>query len=88
MRQDRLLWLGLFIGLTFFIYPIPGRAAAWQKLSGPWSGDCDNSFGGIAIHPNNSNIIYLGSSHPTNGCEIYKSVDAGGTWTPINNGLI
>ena len=65
-----------------------GYAEVWQKLAGPWSGDCNNSFGAIAIHPTNSNIIYIGSSHPTNGYGIYKSVNAGSTWTSINNGLI
>jgi len=60
---------------------------AWKKLTGPWSSDCDTSFGAIAIHPAHPNVIYIGSSHPTNGCGLYKSTDAGKNWTAIDNGF-
>lgn len=61
---------------------------AWEKIVGPWSADCDTSFGAIASHPTNPSIIYIGSTHPTNGCGIYRSPDGGKTWSPKNNGLV
>lgn len=59
----------------------------WQKLSGPWSADCDGSFGAIAIHHSDTNIIYIGSSHSTKGCGLFKSTDAGQNWVSINKGF-
>jgi len=63
------------------------HTAAWQKIKGPWNAECDGSFGAIAIHPKEPNVIYIGSSHPTKGCGIYKSIDGGKTWSPKNDGL-
>lgn len=48
-------------------------SSVWQKLTGPWSADCDESFNAIAVHPTNRNIIYIGNSHGTKGCGLYKS---------------
>jgi len=49
----------------------------------------NHSIGDIAIAPSNSNIIYVGSGEPNNrqsssfGDGMYKSTDAGATWTHI-----
>ncbi len=59
----------------------------WEKLVGTWNPDCDGSFGTIAIHPIDPNIIYIGSSHQTKGCGIFKSIDGGQTWESANTGL-
>ncbi len=55
----------------------------------------NNKMRGIAIAPNNSNIVYAGSSlnYHNGGYDsedskgILVSYDAGDTWTPVNNGL-
>ncbi len=49
----------------------------------------NHSIGDIGIAPSNSNIIYVGSGEPNNrqsssfGDGMYKSIDAGATWTHI-----
>jgi photosystem II stability/assembly factor-like uncharacterized protein len=37
----------------------------------------------LVIDPHNSNIVFVG----TDGMGLYRSVDGGGSWTPINNTL-
>jgi photosystem II stability/assembly factor-like uncharacterized protein len=51
-------------------------------------------FGAIAIDPNNPNIVYVGSGEiiaylhrMPNGRGLFKSTDAGASWTQINNGI-
>jgi 6-phosphogluconolactonase (cycloisomerase 2 family) len=61
--------------------------SGWTKLNGPWSSDCDGSFGAIAADPRKSNVIYIGSSSQSNACGLFKSVDGGQTWQAINNGF-
>ncbi len=58
-----------------------------------WSPIFDNeanlSIGAIAIHPTNPNIIYVGTGEANSatdtyqGVGVYKSIDAGATWTNI-----
>jgi photosystem II stability/assembly factor-like uncharacterized protein len=64
-----------------------GVTPVWRKLTGTWSGSCDGSFGAIAIHPSNPNVIYLGNSHPTLACGLYKSNDGGQSWSAVDNGF-
>jgi photosystem II stability/assembly factor-like uncharacterized protein len=52
-------------------------------------GEYNHSIGDIAIAPSNSNILYVGTGEPNNrqsssfGDGMYKSTDAGKTWTHI-----
>jgi len=41
------------------------------------------SIGAVAIAPSNPNILYVGTGEQTRGNGIYKSADAGATWTHI-----
>ena len=41
------------------------------------------SIGAVAIAPSNPNIVYVGTGEQTDGNGMYKSVDAGATWTNI-----
>ena len=81
---NSLFYFAIILILCLFV---PGIAADWQKHTGPWNTECEGSFGAIAIHPTHPNVIYIGSSHLTKGCGIYKSADNGRTWNPKNNGL-
>ena len=60
---------------------------ALLKLTGPWSQDCDGTFRAIAVHSSNPHTVYIGSSHPTKGCGIYKSINSGKTWESVNDGF-
>src|ERR1700690_3670804 len=41
------------------------------------------SVGAIAVAPSNANIVYAGTGEQTAGNGVYKSTDAGATWTNI-----
>jgi photosystem II stability/assembly factor-like uncharacterized protein len=79
----------LQLGMSDAAFEVRPQVASsnWQRLLGPWSATCDTSFGAIAISPKKPNVIYIGSSHPTQGCGIFRSVDGGRTWREINQGF-
>jgi len=80
-----------------------GAAAGgiWKTTNGgtSWANVGDNlaslSYGAIAIDPNNPNIVYAGageamylfSTNMYDGRGVYKSTDAGGSWTQMTNGF-
>jgi len=41
------------------------------------------SIGAVAVSPSNPNIVYVGTGEQTQGNGVYKSADAGATWTNI-----
>jgi photosystem II stability/assembly factor-like uncharacterized protein len=41
------------------------------------------SIGAIALSPSNPNIVYVGTGEQLNGNGVYKSTDAGATWTNV-----
>src|SRR5262249_10510234 len=41
------------------------------------------SIGAVTVSPSNPNIIYVGTGEQTQGDGVYKSTDAGATWTNI-----
>ena len=61
-------------------------ALLWSKISGPWASEFDGSFGAIAVHPTNPNIMLIGSS-VLGGPGVLKSSDGGVTWTAKNSGI-
>jgi len=67
--------------------PAPPPPPAWKRISGPWSQACDGFFTSIAVDPSNPQTVYIGNSHSTKGCGIYKSIDGGKTWLPKNQGI-
>lgn len=95
------LWSGQyksFQGFDFVkgvVYKSINGGESWTPI---WRGD--NLARYILINPDNPNILYISTgifdryaanSDPANGVAggtgIFKSVDGGGTWNPINNGL-
>ena len=60
-------------------------ALLWAKASGPWGTEFDGSFGAIAVHPTNPNVIFVGSS--ALGPGVFKSSDGGATWSTKNSGI-
>ncbi len=59
----------------------------WTKLSGPWSTECDTTFGVIAAPAGSMGMVYVGNSHSSAGCGVFKSADGGRNWTAANNGI-
>lgn len=64
----------------------------WRKINDGFVADVHVSS--VEIDPFDSNVIYVGTQGPTElhspsgpGAGIFKSIDAGETWTQINNGL-
>jgi photosystem II stability/assembly factor-like uncharacterized protein len=70
------------------LYKSTDGGASWNQAN---SGLPSNLYiRALAINPKNSAIIYAGignafSSHATGG--VYKSIDGGASWSPVNNGL-
>jgi hypothetical protein len=58
----------------------------WSNISGPWSAEFNGSFGAVAVHPSNSNVIFLGNS--ALGPGVFKSADGGATWVAKNDGIV
>ncbi|HWV98499.1 MAG TPA: hypothetical protein VNZ64_02285 [Candidatus Acidoferrum sp.] len=74
---------------TLTLAPLPAPAEPtllWSSVSGPWNSSFNGSFGAIAVHPTNPNIILLGSTAP-GGPGVLKSSDGGATWTAKNSGI-
>jgi len=57
--------------------------ASWSSISSPVSGQSINSF---SAKPN-SNIVYATVSGYQSGGKVFKSINGGGSWTNISNGL-
>jgi hypothetical protein len=76
---------------VFYIAGATG--GVWKNQSGTWTPLTDkmpgNAFGALAIDPNNGNTIYAGTGEPDGcyhcfyGVGIYKSIDAGASWTQL-----
>jgi long-subunit fatty acid transport protein/photosystem II stability/assembly factor-like uncharacterized protein len=64
----------------------------WESMDGgdTWqrTGLTDVIVNKVAVDPNNVNILYTGCGYSDNiDTPLYKSMDAGATWTPTENGL-
>jgi len=62
-----------------------GMSLSWTKVSGPWGSDADGTFGSVAVHPSNPNVMFVGCG--ILGPGIFKSTDGGTTWVAKNNGI-
>ncbi len=72
---------------TYYI-GTPG-GGVWKTTSGGnvWHPIFDSvkvsSIGAVAVSPSDPNIVYVGTGEQTQGNGMYKSIDAGKTWTHI-----
>lgn len=65
---------------------------SWSDLSGDFA---TSAFGAIAIDPSNPNVVYAGTGEAVDGFNMnfydgrgmFKSTNAGSTWTQITNGF-
>jgi photosystem II stability/assembly factor-like uncharacterized protein len=83
------------------VYVGAAAGSIWKTTNGgtSWANVGDNlaslSYGAIAIDPNNPSVVYAGageamylfSTNIYDGKGVYKSTDAGGSWTQITNGF-
>lgn len=84
---------------TVYIGPAAGGiwkttdgGSTWQDVGGSLA---SLTYGAIDIDPNNTNIVYAGAGESIrywsaisySGKGLYKSTNAGGTWTQITNGI-
>ncbi len=65
-----------------------GNSTSWTNLS---SNLPSLGVSAIVVHPANSDIIYIGTgdrdANDAPGLGVYKSMDGGVTWNPINNSM-
>jgi photosystem II stability/assembly factor-like uncharacterized protein len=62
-----------------------------QRVLGQWS-QCSGPYGGgimaLTVDPHDSRVLYAGTAHSNENDDwIYKSVDGGGNWKVLRNGL-
>ncbi|MDX6559085.1 MAG: hypothetical protein QOF72_2134, partial [Blastocatellia bacterium] len=73
---------------AIYYFGTPG-GGVWKTTDGArvWKPIFDEahvaSIGALALAPSNPDIIYVGTGEETAGNGIYKSIDAGKTWTNI-----
>ena len=68
------------------VFKTQNSAASW---SGAGAGLPDASFSTLVVDPTNPNIVYGGTDGNNNlsAQGLFKSIDGGASWTPIDNGL-
>ena len=60
----------------------------WTQIPGPFAGGGGGGarIGGLAVHPTNSQVVLAAvGCCPPNGWGVYRSPDAGNTWTQVLN---
>ena len=83
MRQLLVLWIAatvLFIGLVLQGKTDVSTASNkddWMQTNGPYGGDI------FALYATPEGVLFAG----TNGAGIFRSIDLGDSWTPVNTGL-
>ena len=63
----------------------------WLSTEGglPKDENDETNIQSVAIDPNDSEVVYLGTGwNGFNGNGVYKSADGGGTWRPANRGML
>jgi photosystem II stability/assembly factor-like uncharacterized protein len=82
------------VGETYYggVYKSTDGGHTWMNHASGF-GDLDNlSVVSVAIHPSDSRVLYATTTDDpfhdlSSGRGIFRSIDAGETWTPINEGL-
>ncbi|MBN2537986.1 hypothetical protein JXB37_06915 [candidate division WOR-3 bacterium] len=67
----------IFAGTTSGVYKSTDRGATWTSTG------MSNNTKALVVEPGNPNTVYAG----TYGQGVHVTTDAGGTWTPMNDGL-
>lgn len=73
----------LYVGTNKGVYKSTNAGESWAPKNGGLTGYGGLVVSDIAINPNSSNIMYVG----TWGSGVYKSTDGGESWAQANNGL-
>jgi Divergent InlB B-repeat domain len=75
------------------IWKTTDALATTPTWTNSWNGPASNAVGSIAIDPNNANTIYVGTGDPNGssddeaGVGLYKSTDAGATWSLVQSSV-
>jgi len=67
----------------FFKSTNGGGSGSWTEMDAGFTPDPSPGILAIAIDPQNTNVIYVG----TGGFGVWKSVNGGGNWTKMSDGL-
>ncbi len=82
-RRFAVIWIAvvvLFIGLLPHLRAderIEPNTGDWMQTNGPYGGEI------LTIHAAPKGVLFVG----TDGAGIFRSIDRGNTWTPVNTGL-
>lgn len=57
---------------------------SWTTITGPWSGQ---NVTGIVVDPDDASVVFVTVSGYVSGSKVYKSVNAGSSWTNYSGSL-
>ncbi len=81
------IYIGYYDGQMFVTSSACTTAACWTAIGGTGKGLPNAPVTRIAIDPANADVAFATFSGFSNGAHVFKTSNAGGTWTSIGSGL-
>jgi hypothetical protein len=81
------VYIGYYDGQMFMTNGACTTPGCWTAIGGLAKGLPSAPVSRIAVDPSNTDIVYATYSGFASGSHVFKTVNGGGAWTPINSGL-